>query len=43
MLDLGVGLSSASDHALHSPGKVALWTKADGVMRIDQVDVRPLH
>jgi hypothetical protein len=39
----GLPTLAATDQAMHSPGKVALWTKADSVTRFDQLNVKSLH
>ena len=39
----GRELYSVTDGAIGSPGKVALWTKADSVTRFDGLDVRALE
>jgi hypothetical protein len=35
-------LFSHTDRTFNSPGKVALWTKADSVTRFDWIDIKPL-
>ena len=35
-------LLTHSDRTFPSPGKVALWTKADSVTHFDQLTIRPL-
>ena len=39
----GQPMLAATDAALRSPGKIALWTKADSVTRFDQLEIRSLH
>ena len=38
----GKPLFSHTDRTFSSPGKVALWTKADSVTRFDWIDIKPL-
>jgi hypothetical protein len=38
----GQALIDARDEAFSSPGKVALWTKADSVTRFDHIEILPL-
>ena len=38
----GAALLDAQDDAFTSPGKVALWTKADSVTRFDRIEITPL-
>jgi len=38
----GKELFTAKDNRFGSPGKVALWTKADSVTRFDVLDIRSL-
>ncbi|HKD74216.1 MAG TPA: hypothetical protein VKB76_01925 [Ktedonobacterales bacterium] len=39
----GTTLFSAADRTISTPGKVALWTKADSVTRFDSLMIRTLH
>jgi len=36
-------LFTHADRTFNSPGKVALWTKADSVTRFDWIDIKPLQ
>ena len=36
-------LLTATDTTFSSPGKVALWTKADSVTHFDRLEIKPLH
>jgi hypothetical protein len=38
----GKQLFTHTDRTFNSPGKVALWTKADSVTRFDWIDIKPL-
>lgn len=38
----GKALIDARDETFSSPGKVALWTKADSVTRFDRIEISPL-
>jgi hypothetical protein len=39
----GKRLFTATDNRFGSPGKVALWTKADSVTRFDRLEIKPLQ
>ncbi|WP_371349203.1 hypothetical protein [Ancylobacter sp. IITR112] len=39
----GTALIDAHDETFSSPGKVALWTKADSVTRFDRIEITPLN
>ena len=39
----GKELFAAKDDRFGSPGKVALWTKADSVTRFDRLEIKPLQ
>jgi Galactocerebrosidase, C-terminal lectin domain len=39
----GKQLYSVTDKTFSSPGRVALWTKADSVTRFDRLDIKPLN
>jgi len=38
----GKPLFTHADKTFSSPGKVALWTKADSVTRFDRIEIKPL-